>query len=460
MFRTILRRELQRNLSSSTLLFAIVALTILVLLSAYTQGRYYQRLVEDYTLRQNIRQIENSGQAIVLIRSLPPLLPFFNGVYDSLPDEFRLQSDTVIMNPLSGDLAPLDWLFPKVDLSFIIGVLMTLLTILLAHDAIALDREQGALKLILAGPVRRRAVLAAKLTGVILLMTIILIYVTLLYATVASLFSGGTVDLSGSNLSVLAVSTLMALLLFMAVASLGVAISASARRSLVSLSLCAFIWMAVVLIWPSLGPYIASSFKTVSLREAAQRDIALKERELIQAELDEQRRTAADLKAQNVGVEFAWRRHLELRRKWMERRNVEIGRLVEERKKQLRDQQIFARRIMSFSPYVAFKEALGHLCGTGLESYDDLLAAVERYGRQEFLPASLDMLSRQKPWLNAAMPDDRAQLPPFQTPSPALSERLAAAAWPLGVLIAEIIILLMVGVLGFERCDVRRSRKD
>jgi len=455
MFRTILRRELQETLSSSTLLFAVVVLTILVLLSAYIQARYYRRVVEDYSLRQNIHQVENSGRAIVLIRPLPPLLPFFNGAYDSLPDEFRLQSDSVITNPLSGDLTPLDWLFPKVDLSFIIGVLMTLLTILLAHDTIVVDREQGTLKLILSGPVQRRTVLAAKLTGVILLMTIILVYVVLLYTAVVKVFSGGTVDLSVANLSALAVSSLAALLVFVVIAALGVAISISVRSPLVSLSLCATIWMVTVLIWPSLGPHIASSFKTVSTWEAAQRDISLKERELIQAELAEQKKTAADLKAQNVGVESAWRQYLELRRRWMERRNVEIGRLVEERKRQIRDQQFFARRILAFSPYVAFKETLGSLCGTGLESHDEFLAAVERYGQQEFLPASFDLLSRQKPWLNGAKPDDRVQLRPLQTPPPALSERLAAAAWPLSVLIAEIIILLMVGIIGFERYDVR-----
>jgi len=455
MFPTILRRELQEAISSSTLQFALAVLTILVLLSAYIQARHYQRVVEDYALRQNIHQTENSGQAIVLVRPLPPLLPFFNGVYDSLPDEFRLRSDSVTMNPLSGDLAPLDWLFPKIDLSFIIGVLMTLLTILLAHDTIARDRERGTLKLILAGPIQRRTVLTAKLIGVILPISIILVYVVLLYTTVVTVFSGGTVDLSVANLSVLTVSTLVALLVLMVIAALGAAISASVRRSLVSLSLSASIWIVATLIWPSFGLYMASSFKTLSTREAAQRDIVVVERELIRAEIDEQRKTAADLKAQKVRVESAWQRYLELRRRWMERRNEEIGRLVKERKKQIRDQQLFARRILSFSPYVAFKEVLGSLCGTGLESQDEFLASVERFGEQEFLPASFDLLSRQKPWLDTAKPDSRIQLLPLQVPSPTLSRRLAAAAWPLGILIAEMSLLMVVGVFSFERYDVR-----
>lgn len=455
MFRTILRRELQETFTSSTLLSALVMLTILVLPSAYIQARYYQRMVEDYALRQNIHQAENSGQAIVLVRPLPPLLPFFNGAYDGLPDEFRLRSASVITNPMSGDLTPLDWLFPKIDLSFIIGVLMTLLTLLLAQDTIAGDREQGTLKLILAGPVKRRAVLAAKLMGVILPMTIILAYVVLLYTYVVIAFSGGAVGLSLANLSALTVFMLVSLLVLMVIAALGVAISASVRRSFVSLSLCASIWIVVILVWPGFGPYMAASFKAVSTSEAAQREIALKERELIREELVEQRNIAAELKAQNVGVESAWRRYLELRRRWIERRNEEIGLLVRERRLQIRDQQSFARRISLFSPYVAFKEVLGSLCDTGLESYDAFLMAVERYGQQEFLPESFDLLSRQKPWLNATNPDDRLQLRPLQSPAPPLSRRLAASAWPLFILISEMIILMMAGVLSFERYDVR-----
>jgi ABC-type transport system involved in multi-copper enzyme maturation permease subunit len=455
MFRTILRREIQDTCASSTIISAMVALTILVPLSAYIQARHYQRVVEDYAIRQSIHQAENSGQAIVLMRPLQPLLPLFNGAYDVLPDEFRLRSDSATINLPSGDLMPLDWLFPKIDLSFIIGVLMTLLTILLAHDSIAGDSEQGSLKLALAGPVRRRTVLAAKLTGIILPTTAILIYVILLYATVVTVFSGGTVDLSGANLSALAVFTLVAILVLIVIAALGVAISTSVRRSSASLFVCASIWIVIILILPILGPYMASSLKPAPLPESARLEVASKEKELIQAELAEHRKIAADLKARQVEVEAAWRRYLELRRIWIERRDEEIGRLVSERNKKLHDQQAFARRISLFSPYVAFKEVLSSLCGTGLESYGEFLVAVERYKQQEFIPKGFDSLSRQKPWLNAANPEDRLQLQALHAPSPTLFGRLAAAVWPLSILIIEMIILLAWGAISFERYDVR-----
>jgi len=455
MFQTILRRELQEIGSSFTFLSTLVVLTILVPLSAYIQARYYQRLGEDYDLRQSLHQSENNSQSIVLIRPIPPLAPFFNGAYDSLTDEFRLLNDSATANTPSGDVTPLERLVPKIDLSFIIGVLMALLAILLAHDTIAKDREQGTLKLILAGSIQRRTVLAAKLTGVILPITITLIYVVLLYTTVVIVFGGGLINLSVANLSVLAVLMLVALISLILTASLSVAVSASVRRSSVSLFACASIWIVITLIWPPFGPYIASSSKPISPSEAFSRNMISKEKELIQAELAEHRKAAADLKAQQVRAEVAWQRYLELRRRWIERRNEEIGRLVSARKEQIRDQRVFARRISLFSPYVAFKEVLGSICGTGLESYDEFLAAVERYRQQEFIPKGIDLRSRQKPWLNVANPDDRLQLPPLQAPSPTLSERVEAAAWPLSILIAEMVILMMLGFLSFERYDVR-----
>ena len=457
MFRTILRRELQETVTGFTLLSAIVALSILVPLSAYIQARYYRHVVGDYAVRQSIHQSENSAQSIVLIRPTPPLAPFFSGTYDILPDEFRLQNDSATANTPSGDITPLDWLFPKIDLSFIIGVLMTLLTILLAHSAITGDRERGTLKLILAGPVRRRTVLAAKLTGVILPTGAVLVYVILLYAIVAAGFSEGTIDLSGAILSALIIFMLVALIVLIITAALGIAVSASIKRSSISLFACASIWIVIILIWPTFGPYMASSSKPVAPPEAFQRDLISKEKELIQAEIAEHRKTAADLKAQQAGVEVAWQRYLELRRRWIERRNKEIGRLVGERKGQLRNQRAFARRISLLSPYVAFKEVLGSLCGTGLESYDEFLAAVELYKQQEFIPKGLDLRSRQKPWLNAANPEAPLQLPPLQAPSPTLSQRLTAAVWPLSILTAEMIILTMLGVFSFERYAVRRS---
>ena len=56
---------------------------------------------------------------------------------------------------------------------------------------------------------------------------------------------------------------------------------------------------------------MASSLKPVSTTEAFQRDMTSKEKDLTREELAEHRKTAADLKARQVGVEAAWQRYLD-----------------------------------------------------------------------------------------------------------------------------------------------------
>jgi ABC-type transport system involved in multi-copper enzyme maturation permease subunit len=455
MFGILLRIELLRSLHNKTLAASLILLTVLVLLSAYSQARYFDLMVEDFTLRQPVPRIDAGGESIVLTRTPPPLLPFFNGVYENLPDEFRLRSDSVITNPLSSDLAPLDWLFPKIDLSFIVGVLLTLVAVLLAHRAIAEDREGGALKFTLANPINRSTVLAAKLTGVFLTLTVFLVYVTSLYLTTLLLSDRGMITLERTHFLALAGSTAAALIVLTATAALSAAISTATRRSSDSLAACAAVWIGAFLIGPSFGVYSASSLKTVAPVETAFREIALKEGDLIQAELLELRKAAVDLKSQNTNVETAWRQYIALRRKWMETRNQQVGALIRERKTQVSDQRRLARMFSLFSPYMAYRKILGNLCETGLENYDDFLSSVERYGHDEFLPASVELLSRRQPWRETALPMERLQLSPLQRSSPSLSQRIAEEGGTYSLLLLEIAIFLSIAIYNFNRYEVR-----
>ena len=176
----ILCREIKDGFTSFTFLSAIVLVTILVPLSAGTQAFYYRGVVEDYAVRQRINSLDRTVEAAVLTRSVPSMLPFCNGVYDSLPDEVTIRSDSVLQSPSAEDVGALNWLFPDRDLTLIVGVLLTLMALLLSHDAVTGDREQGTLKMILSMAVRRRAVLMAKMLGICFLMVMTLAYCMLL----------------------------------------------------------------------------------------------------------------------------------------------------------------------------------------------------------------------------------------------------------------------------------------
>lgn len=455
MFFTVLRREAKEGFISFAFLSALALLTVLVPLSAYTQASYYRHIIADNELRQSIHQSENSNQSVALIRPVPPLLPFFNGVYNYVPDEVTLRSNSAFRNESSEDLAPLDWIFPKIDLSLIVGVLGSLMAILLGHDAVTGEREQGTLQLMLSSPISRRAVLAAKLTGIMLLMASSLAYIILLYTLTVRFFSGGTFQMTSSNLVGLAAYTLLSLLVLTVFATFGIAVSTMSKHSYISIIICITIWVSAVLIWPSLGPYLASSIRPVTSRQTFQRELLAKEAELIQAELSEHRSAASALQAQGVDVEVAWQRYFEIRRRWMDRKRQEIAQITDERKKEVESQLTIANRILLLSPYCSFKEALGELCGTGLQDYQSFLDATGRYEQEEFAPGSLESLAREKPWVEGSGGEDEFQFEPFRFRYPPLAERLEGVALIAGLLMLEAALIVALSLIKFNRYDVR-----
>jgi ABC-type transport system involved in multi-copper enzyme maturation permease subunit len=456
MFRALLYRELQLGLAGFTLRFSLLILTVLTPLSAYTQAGYYSQEIADYQIRQRIHQAENTASYVLVTRAVPPLLPVFNGVYSQLPSEVALRSGASYMQPSSEDLKPLDQLFPRPDLSLIVGVLMTLMAILLGHDSITGERERGTLKLLLASPVSRRVILAAKFAAVASLMVACLAYTLALYITLLAIFNGGPFRLATPNVAEVATIFLFACLMLLVFSTLGIAVSTMVKRSETALAISVGISVFTLFIWPSVSPYLASRFWPVTQsRQTAQQRLLDKEGELIEAELASHRQSAADLKERRVDVEEAWRHYNELNLYWVGRKREEIAGLIEIRQREVRQQQMAARNISLASPYGAFKEALASLCGTGLKDYDEFLAAAERYYTEEFTPASLRSYSQERPWSPRSAESGSFNIRPFQMTASSLKERLGDTYLAMGLLIGEIVLLLAVAFLRFDYYDVR-----
>jgi ABC-type transport system involved in multi-copper enzyme maturation permease subunit len=454
MFWSVLYRECREGFTGFSFQSAMAMLTVLVPLSGYTQAGYYQRVVADYELRQAIHQSEDNHRSIVLIRPVPPLLLLFNGIYDSLPDEVEMRIDSMSMHLASEDLEPLSWLLPKPYFSLIIGMLMTLMAVLFGYDSVSGEREQGTLKLIFSFPTARSTILRAKVVAVVLLISVNLAYALILYVLMIVSFSGGTFKLSATSLVEIAAFGFISLLTLIVFAALGIAVSAAFKHSAAALAVSVAIWAAAVIIWPGFAPYMARALRPVPSRQAIQHQMDIKEQELIKTELAEHRRASEELSAQKLGVDVAWQRYLDMNYRWIERKKEEIGLISAERDRQVRDRDIVARRLLSISPYGALKEALGILCGTGIDDYYLFIETAEKYNREEFIPKSFNFLSAQGPRIETRRAE-RLQLEPFELPRQPLKDRLEAVSPYAGLLIIEIGMLLLIGMWRFRRYDVR-----
>jgi ABC-2 type transport system permease protein len=455
MFLMVLLREMRDIATSFTYASALIALTALVPLAASIQAQHYNRLLGDFAARQSIHQGDSASGSQIITRPVPPLLPFINGVYDSLSDEFTIQSDPASLNPSSEDIAPLRRLFPRIDLNLIIGVLMTLVAILLAHRAISGEKETGTLKLLLSTPISRSAIFFAKLSALILLLAAALAYSLALYAFVIQSFSNGAFQLTKDRLAQLAVISLISLLTLSVFAAIGMAISTTVRSSSVALASSMSVWVMAVIIWPSLGPYAAASLRPVPPSQNSRREIYVKESSLVDNELADHRAAAAALKAQNASVEQAWQQYIELKRRWMDRKRVEIGALNKEREILLARQSRLARQITQVSPYGAFRQTMEIMAGTGIDGYNAFHSAVEQYSDQELLPAQIDALALKKPWAGQTENKTDLQPPAFRLSDWTIGGQLKQAAFPIAFLLMEIALAIFISIRKFSRYDPR-----
>lgn len=453
MFRTLLRQEVYHGVKSYTFLSSVALLTVLAPLSAYSQALYYQQLVDDYALRLEIHSVENRSDSLVLSRPVPAFLPFANGVYSAFPNELTLRRASGRPAPSSEDLQPLDRLFPPVDLSMIIGVLMTLMAILMSYSAVTREREQATLKLLLSLGARRGAVLMGKLGGVILLLAVAVAYVVPLYSAVV--FSYTSLAITWSAFLELAVLTLLGFGALAVYAALGVVVSTLVKRSPVALGVSVPLWALLSLIWPASVQQTVHSFAQAGAAHERHTRMLRLEAELVHAELQEHREAAAELKAQSRNVKTAWERYIEIERRWSNRKRDELGRLVRQFNSEDRYEKRLARSLLLISPSSALTQAVRALCETGTEDYDRFLTAAERYDLEHFSPASFQSLAGWPPWLESVAGANRLQIDSFHLTAPTLGEKIRAISPSACALTAELILLFIMGFHRIQRYDVR-----
>ncbi|PYT03887.1 MAG: hypothetical protein DMF60_17055 [Acidobacteria bacterium] len=263
--------------------------------------------------------------------------------------------------------------------------------------------------------------------------------------------SGPTHKLSNASLIELGVITLVVILTLTFFGVLGLAISTLTKSSTVALGASLAIWIVLVVVWPNIGSYIASSIEPVAPAQARRRLLLSKEAELDKAELDDHRKAAAELAALHTPVQVAWQRYLDIHRSWIEQRGQLVS-ILEDHKKQIHRQQAIERYLVAISPYGAYKEALGILSGTGVEEHEEFLTSSERYCREKFIDASLKYSAEHKPWTGSAK-DEIFEVPSFEVSTNSLSQRLKSVAPLIAILALETVILIVFSLWKFEDYD-------
>ena len=260
MFWVLLRREILAHLITFRFAVTVIACLLLVVITTLIRiDDYEQRLAGYNTARDANRDELLSTRTYSFLmpkvdRPPNPLSIFNAGMDNRVGNTLRIYYTNVpvlwdAQVHSSGNIF-IDH-FYRIDLIFIFQFVLSLLALLFAYDAIAGERETGTMRLTMSHPVRRGNILAAKYLGAMtcLILPLIMSFIIALIWIVST----GSIVLGGNDFLRIAGILLTSIIYLSAIYLIGLFISAWAHRTATVLMLSLFVWVVLVLVYPSLS---------------------------------------------------------------------------------------------------------------------------------------------------------------------------------------------------------------
>jgi len=441
MIGVIYRREILDHLKSAKFLIGF-GLTIAIAVAAtIINAQDYGRRKQDYDAAR--RDLTGNKFDIWVYRPPEVLSILVQGKdrnlgnkaqinYLMIPDRltgYMSASQSVRTKSLSG--------FGAVDFAFLVRVILSLLVIFLAYDAIAEEKQSGTLKLALANALPRSSLLAGKAAAGL---TVVL--GSLLAAAAVSvliLMVHPAVDLSGADLarilSLVAVSALYLTVFY----TLSLFVSTAVKRPAISLMILLQAWIFVVVIYPHLGVSFAENFTKLP----TDRELAQTGRAAFAPYADELKKVQAKYfggdRSPATGM-----RHLELQ--------STQARLLNDVEREfalkLSAQADLANGIAILSPAVLFTRAAERYARTDIHEYERFMASIERYWKTKYMDLQT-LFYRDLPAYR------KAAVPAFEHPAERATEAWAATAPQIVLLALAALIFFAAASTAFLKKDVR-----
>ena len=258
MLLTLIRQQFLSHLMSTRFFTAVIITLLLVVSNTLVLIDEYERRLAEYNdqktvHRQKVEAAETYSTLELFIERPPnPLSLFSTGlekqlgstteIYYSLVPLISSASARYLANPFLN-------LFLKIDLVFIFQVVLSLLALLFAYDAISGERETGTLRLLISHPLSRSTLLLGTYIGAMiclmlpLLMSLLLVLILLSITPSIQLSPDDFLRIGGIFLTTIAYVSIFYLI--------GLLISTLSQRTATSVMLCMFSWVILVLVYPT-----------------------------------------------------------------------------------------------------------------------------------------------------------------------------------------------------------------
>lgn len=275
----IAKTELLLNLM--TFKFAVGTIICVVLMAVFMPVLVsdYQQRLKDYN--QNVAANDAILRNVKVYKNITPtvyrkpsvLSVFSEGLEKRLGNSTKIEPESVpqINLAITAD-NPFLSIFPSLDVSLIFKIVLSLLVLLFAYDAISGEREQGTLKLIMSSDLPRYHFLLGKIVAGLITLAVP-VTIAFIIGLLILEFSP-MVDLSGSDWARIGLIYIGSLVFISAMYNVGLFFSALAKESAISLMLALLFWVVSVVVIPNASVRFATQIQTLQSREKIESEIA------------------------------------------------------------------------------------------------------------------------------------------------------------------------------------------
>ena len=441
MLDVIIRKEFLEKVLTLRFIVAFALSFGLISLSVFVLSNDYTRELANYHASIKLHTEISSQELTYTDRKPSVLSTLFRGIAKSSAGSVRLGVG-ISPEPIeTTDDNPIFALFLPVDLTFIIGVVMSLLAIFFAYDAVCGERERGTLALITSNPVSRPMLILGKWLGGYLSLILSCLIGWLMGLLI--LLMHPQIQFTLTDWSAMGWILLGALVYLACFFALGVLVSALFSRASIAILVLLFLWIASVFVIPNFSPDLAKVFYQVNSFAIHSRQIKQVENELIQQRQQRHEETALLTIDNRLTWDTVLKLSRDIEKRFYKDKKEKLSELIMDYRRRVQRQEHIATEIACLSPYACFVFFVSQLAAADSGSEAKYIAASEQFDKEYFAKVTL------------AGKDKVSEKPSFLYSEPTVNERLRSGFVPLFLLLLFTILFLVMGYITFLKSDVR-----
>ena len=448
MITRIAFKELLTSLLTLRFIIIVLVCCLLVPISVTVLSNDYLAEKGDYESRMEIEAAREGGRAqrVDVFRPVPQLMALFRGVSVNSVNGIQLNDDPWNEHLSSAIQSPTEAVFPTVDLTFIIGFVLSALAVILAFDSLSGEKAAATLRLLMANGVPRSSVVIGKWIGLTITLLIPFLLGMVISLMIFILITGAGFS-SGTWLA-LGLCLFTAMLFLSVFVLLGIAVSAFTATPAQSIFLGLGVWGLLTILLPQIAVAAADSLAPVPSIKEVEKNIRMATNEYHQ----ETRETNLAMVERALVEEWEYSQVRQARRNHEYPRETSHRHKVVEMEREywrkVHQQEQLGRALAMISPFGSLNQSLITLAGTGPEGQWHFIEQAYDYGVWYFDELVSD--PNRPP-----TEDVIATMAPFEYQPQPFSEKLEVSTMPLAALVLMNLLLVIVSVIAFNRYDVR-----